>query len=108
MVRRSESHIEVITECHLAEFSKATQSRLMGSRIEGLKETSRIAVPEMLIQLLLRDEQLHLVSEGFETTPSKAETDDSYRERLISRFLHFVDTVAEKGRQPATLSAHAD
>ena len=108
IVRRSESHIEVINECHLAEFSKATQARLMDNSIEGLKETSRIAVPEMLIQLLLRDEQLHLVSEGFETTTSKTETDDSYRERLISRFLHFVDAVAEKGRQPVTPSARAD
>jgi hypothetical protein len=103
--RRRESHIEVINECHLVEFSPVTRSRLLETSLNGLKDTSSIAVPEMLIQLLLRDEQLHLVSEGFETTPSRAETSDDDRERLISRFLAFVDIaaeIAEKERQPVT------
>ena len=108
IARRSESHIEVINECHLSEFSPATQSRLLETSIGGLKGTSCIAVPEMLIQLLLRDDQLHLVSEGFETTPSRAETDDNDRERLISRFLHFVDSASERERQTSTSSMTAD
>jgi hypothetical protein len=93
--RRAESHIEVINECHLSEFSPLTRSAVLGSAGDtGLKPTTLVAVPEMLIQLLLADARLHLVSEGFEVEKSRAETDDSYRERLISRFLRFVDAAA--------------
>ena len=109
IARRAESHIEVINECRLSEFSPVTRSALLDSSSDaGLKATTRIAVPEMLIQLLLTDEQLHLVSEGFEIERSRAETDDNYRERLISRFLRFVNTVAAKERQTSTSSPQAD
>ncbi len=97
--RRAESHLEVINECHLSEFSPVVRRALIQSSSGKLKETSRIAVPEMLIQLLLHDERLHLVSEGFEVERSSAETDEAYRERLISRFLTFVDSVDAKERQ---------
>ncbi len=73
-----------------------------------LKAGTRIAVPEMLIQLLLQDERLHLVSEGFEVERSRAETDNNYRERLISRFLRFVDAVAAKELPPSNSSAQAN
>jgi hypothetical protein len=108
IVRRSESHIEVINECHLTEFSQITRSRLLDNSIEGLRETSSIAVPEMLIQLLLHDDQLHLVAEGFETTPSRAETEDSYRERLVVRFIRFVDKVVERQSPPAATFTASD
>lgn len=106
--RRAESHIEVINECHVSEFSPVTRTALIGGSNARLKTTSRIAVPEMLIQLLLQDDRLHLVSEGFEVEKSEAETDDNYRERLISRFLRFVDTVAAKELPPSTSSTRAD
>lgn len=103
--RRAESHIEVINECHVSEFSQAARTVLIEGSNARLKTTTRIAVPEMLIQLLLQDERLHLVSEGFEVAKSDAETNDNYRERLISRFLRFVDAVAAKELPPSTSSA---
>ena len=109
IARRAESHIEVINECYLSEFSPVTRSALLGSRSDaGLKAKSLIAVPEMLIQLLLSDERLHLVAEGFEMEKSRAETDDHYREHLISRFLRFVDTIAVQEQQSSTSSSQAD
>lgn len=98
IARRAESHLEVINECHLSEFSPITRSALL-SASGGLNAKTRIAVPEMLIQLVLNDEQLHLVSDGFEIEKSRAETNDNYRERLISRFLLYVNTAAAKVRQ---------
>ena len=98
IARRAESHIEVINECRLSELAPAARSVLF--RSDGaLKSTTRIAVPEMLIQLLLTDKQLHLVADGFETERSRAETDDNYREHLISGFLRFVDSVARTEKQ---------
>ncbi|MDQ2854681.1 MAG: hypothetical protein M3R68_00005 [Acidobacteriota bacterium] len=107
VARRAESRLEVIDECHLSEFSPATRSALV-SLSGGLYATTRIAVPEMLIQLLLNDDQLHLASEGFEVEKSKAETNENYREHLISRFLRYVNTVAANKQQASTISAHAD
>lgn len=107
IARRAESHIEVINECRLSEFSPAARSALLDSR-NNLKASTQIAVPEMLIQLLLADERLHLVSEGFELEKSRAETEDSYREHLVSRFLRFVNTLAANERQPSNNSPRAD
>jgi hypothetical protein len=106
--RRAESHIEVINECHVSEFSPLARKALIESTNARLKAGTRIALPEMLIQLLLQDERLHLVFEGFEVERSQAETDNNYRERLISRFLRFVDAVAAKELPPSTSSARAD
>jgi hypothetical protein len=105
--RRAESRLEVINECHLSEFSPATRAALL-SVSGGLSGTTRIAVPEMLIQLVLNDEQLHLASEGFEVEKSRAETNDNYREHLISRFLRYVNAVAAKEQQTSIASPHAD
>jgi len=102
IARRAESHIEVINECHLSEFSPATRSALLDRNDDaGSKTATLIALPEMLIQLLIRDAGLHLVSEGFEVERSRAQTSDNDRERLISRFLRFVDAVAAKEQQHA-------
>ena len=107
VARRAESHIELINECHVSEFAPSARA-VLAENGTGLKDSGRIAVPEMLIQLLLNDERLHLVSEGFEVEKSKAETSDKYRERLISRFLRFVDTAAARERQTATSSSPVD
>jgi len=106
--RRAESHIELINECHVSEFSMAARTALIEGSNARLKTTTRIAVPEMLIQLLLQDERLHLVSEGFEVERSQAETNDNYRERLISRFLGFVNTVAAKEQHGLQSPPQAD
>ena len=102
--RRAESHLEIINECAVSEFAPVTRAALSESTNSRLKNPTRLAVPEMLIQLLLQDERLHLVSEGFEIEKSRSETDNSYREHLITRFLRFVDAVAARERlrsQPA-------
>jgi len=104
--RRAESHIEVINECHVSEFAPATKTSLIAASNGRLKTTTRIAVPEMLIQLLVDDDHLKLVSEGYELEKSSAETNNGYREQLISEFLRFVNGVAEKERR--TSSADAD
>jgi hypothetical protein len=97
IARRAESHIELINECSLSEFSAITRNAILESNISAnLKATTRIAVPEMLIQLLLSDEQLRLVADGFEMEKSRAETNQNYREQLIRRFLRFVDSVPTK------------
>ena len=106
--RRAESHIEVINECHVSEFSSVTRVALSAGSNARLQASSRIAVPEMLIQLLLDDQRLNLVSEGFEVVRSSAETNDNYREQLISRFLRFINGVAEKERRSTTSSNEAD
>jgi hypothetical protein len=103
IARRAESHIEVINECRISEFSETTRAALINN--SSLKPAVLIAVPEMLIQLLLTDERLHLVTEGLEVEKSRAETPDSYREHLIARFLRFVDGAAAKDRQPAAKQA---
>lgn len=107
IARRAESHLEVINECHLSEFSPMTRSTLQSVR-GGLNAKTRIAVPEMLIQLVLNDHQLHLVSEGFEMQKSGAETNDNYREHLISRFLLYINTVAAKAQPTSMVSPKAE
>jgi hypothetical protein len=107
IARRAESHLEVVNECHLSEFSPMTRSALQ-SISGGLNAKTRIAVPEMLIQLVLKDQQLHLVSEGFEIEKSRAETDDNCRERLISRFLLYINTAAAKVQPTSTVSPQAE
>ncbi len=94
-VRRTESHIELINECRLAEFSPATQAAVEGGTAKD-KTVNKIAVPEILIQLLLRDDSLHLVAGGSETEISRTETNENYREKLITRFLKFVNSVADR------------
>lgn len=106
--RRAESHIEVINECRISEFAPATRAALVEGSNGRLKATTRIAVPEMLIQLLVDDERLKLVSEGYEVVRSSAETNDGYREHLISEFLRFVNGVADKERRAMSSSADAE
>jgi hypothetical protein len=108
IVRRVESHIEVINECRVSELSPEARSEIIKGSDGRLKPTTRIAIPEMLIQVLLKDEELRLVAWGHEMEKSRAETNDSYRERLISRFLRFVNTVAAKEQQASTNSPQAD
>lgn len=91
--RRAESRIEVINECRLAELSPAARAQF--AQQGGLGPATRIAIPEMLIQLLLADNSLHLVSSGYEVDRSGAETREGERERLIQRFLRFVDQKAQ-------------
>jgi len=103
--RRAESHLEVINECHISEFSSRVRAALVAGSNGRLKATTLIAVPEMLIELLVQDERLKLVSEGFEVERSSAETDEVYRERLISRFLSFINEVVARGAgRPAALT----
>lgn len=94
IVRRVESHIELVNECRLSELSPEARAEIIKSSAGRLNPTSRIAVPEMLIQLLLNDEELRLIAWGHEMEKSRAETNDKYRERLIGRFLRFVGSVA--------------
>jgi hypothetical protein len=102
LARRVESHLELINECRVSEVSPAARAELARSGDPSLKATTRIAVPEMLIQLLLQDERLHLISWGYEVEKSKAETNDNAREQLISRFLNFVNRVAAQDDRAAT------
>ena len=108
VARRAESHIEVINECRISEFAPGTRAALVQGSNGRLKATTRIAVPEMLIQLLVDDERLKLVSEGYEVVRSGAETNDSYREHLIAEFLQFVNGVADKERRAIVTSTNAD
>lgn len=96
--RRAESHIEVIDEYHIAELSPTARAKLSAA---NLKPATRIAIPEMLIQLLLQDQRLHLVSFGFEVERSRAETKDNEREHLITRFLAYVNRTATKKHSQA-------
>jgi len=94
IARRAESHLEVINECSLSELSPGTIAELTQDGDRGLTESSRIAVPEMLIQLLLKDDELRLVIWGSELVKSQAETTEKVRERLITGFLDLVDALA--------------
>ena len=95
IARRAESHLEVINECSLSELSPGTIAELTQDGDSGLTASSRIAVPEMLIQLLLKDDELRLVLWGSEIEKSGAETADKVRESLITRFLDLVDSLSE-------------
>ena len=92
--RRAESHLEVISECSLSELSPETVAEIAGKRDSSLTGSSRIAVPEMLIQLLLKDDELRLVSWGTEIVRSRAETTDKVRENLVSRFFDLLDSLS--------------
>lgn len=94
IARRAESHLEVINECSLAEMSPGTIAELTENAANGLTTASRIAVPEMLIQILLKDDQLRLVLWGSEMVKSSAETTDKVRENLIARFIDLLDSLA--------------
>jgi hypothetical protein len=94
IARRAESHLEVINECSLSELSPEAVAELTQDGNGDLKPSSRIAVPEMLIQLLLKDEELRLVLWGSEIEKSRAETTDKLRESLINRFLDLVDSLS--------------
>jgi hypothetical protein len=91
IARRVESHLEVINECTLSELLPATIAELAQDSDSGLTASSRIAVPEMLIQLLLKDDELRLVLWGSEIEKSRVETTDKVRESLINRFFDLVD-----------------
>lgn len=97
IARRAESHLEVINECNLSELSPGTIAELSQDGESGLTASSRIAVPEMLIQLLLKDDELRLVLWGSEIDKSRVETTDKVRERLITRFLDLVDALSDNG-----------
>ena len=97
IARRAESHLEVINECSLSEFSPGAVAELTQDGKSDLKASSRIAVPEMLIQLLLKDDELRLVLWGSEIEKSRAETTDKVRESLITRFLDLVDDLSRDG-----------
>jgi len=100
VVRRVESHIELINECRVSELAIEARSEIIKRSDGKLNPASSIAVPEMLIQLLLNDQELRLVAWGHEMEKSRAETNDNYRERLISRFLRFVDSIPANAKQP--------
>jgi len=104
--RRAESHIEIINECRISEFSPAVRSDLALVSNGRLKGTTKIAVPEMLIQLLTNDQRLNLVSGGYDVIKSSAETNDNYREQLINRFLRLVNSVGERGNRADSSSAN--
>lgn len=95
IARRAESHLEVINECSLSELSPEAIAELTQDGDGGLTAASRIAVPEMLIQLLLKDEELRLVLWGPEIQKSAAETNDKVREGLINRFIDLVDSLSK-------------
>lgn len=95
IARRAESHLEVINECTLLELSAAAIAELSQDSNSELTPSSRIAVPEMLIQLLLRDDELRLVLWGSEIEKSRAETTDKVRESLITRFIDLVNALAK-------------
>jgi hypothetical protein len=96
IARRAESHLEVINECNLSELSPGTIAELAQDSDTGLTASSKIAVPEMLIQLLLRDDELRLVLWGAETEKSRVETTDQVREDLVTRFLDLVETLSRQ------------
>jgi hypothetical protein len=97
IARRAESHLEVISECNLSELSPGAVAELTQDGNGDLKPSSRIAVPEMLIQLLLKDDELRLVLWGSEMEKSRAETTDKAREGLITRFFDLVNALARDG-----------
>ena len=94
LARRSESHLEVINECSLSELSPGAVAELTQDSNSDLKPSSRIAVPEMLIQLLLKDDELRLVLWGSEIEKSRAETTDRVRESLINRFFDLMNSLS--------------
>jgi hypothetical protein len=94
IARRAESHLEVINECDLSELSPETIAELAQGAESGLTAASRIAVPEMLIQLLLKDNALRLILGGSEIEKSRAETVDKVRESRITNFLDLVDSLS--------------
>jgi hypothetical protein len=94
IARRAESHLEVINECSLSELSPGTRTEIVQYSESGLTASSRIAVPEMLIQLLLQDDELRLVLWGSEIEKSRAETNDKVRESLINRFIDLLDRLS--------------
>jgi len=97
IARRAESHLEVIDICSLSELSPEAIAELSQNGDGHLTASSRIAVPEMLIQLLLKDDQLRLVLWGAEIEKSSAETAEKARERLIIQFLELVDSLSGEG-----------
>lgn len=96
IARRAESHLEVINILKLSELSPEALAELAEGHEEELTESSHIAVPEMLIQLLLKDDQLRLVLWGAESQKSNTSTADQTRESLILRFLELVDSLASE------------
>ncbi len=97
IARRAESHLEVIDECSLSELSPDTIAELSDSSAGELTATSEIAVPEMLIQLLLKDEELRLILSSPEVEKSSVETTDKIREGLVTRFLELLDDLSRRG-----------
>ena len=97
VVRRKQSNVETLMEGRFDELPSWLRGQL---EKEGWSQ-GRFAISTMLIQLMLGDRKLELVSTGFETEKSRADLTRKESERLFQRFSRFLD---HAGRPPTQLS----
>jgi hypothetical protein len=84
VLRRRESKLETLIE---GDFAELPQEGPFAVERKGEK---RFVISTMLIQHILRDDSLKLVSKGYETSKSSADLTREECERLFDRFVRFL------------------
>jgi hypothetical protein len=94
LVRRNDSHIEILIEGALDELPANVRCRLCGDSRECLAGRGFV-VSDLLVQLLTGDPALHLVTGGYEETLSKREQSQEESEAAFARFLEVLASLPE-------------
>jgi hypothetical protein len=104
ILRRRQSNLETLIHGKSSEFSPAVR-QLLGQRPEN--PPFRFVVSTMLIQLVLKDPRMELISKGHVQRTSRANLSRKESERLFQRFLKHLEMVAGREmEEEANLRAH--
>jgi hypothetical protein len=109
VITPGESHIETTLVGSIKELKPATRRAILASaKVRGVAPPKDFAVSDMMVQMLLRDQNLSLVANSYVEAVSKKIQPADESERLFARFLRYVNTVAARQKvTPAGLRAAA-
>lgn len=97
------SHIETTVVGSIEELSPATRTALANAaKRRGITLPKQFAISEMLIQMLLRSDELVLRTGAHVSELSKVQTSPETSERLFHAFVAHLETIAERSAKAST------
>lgn len=101
------SHIETTLVGSVSELRPSARKALLAAaKAKGIKPPKQFAVSDMMVQMLVRDPKLSLAANSYVEEFSKTVTPTDRSEELFTKFLTYVNAVAEKETmRPATRAA---